>query len=134
MSKYLTDSYDAALRENADLKARLAAAEARMDALEVNSLRELAGMEAAWRNACERGDKAVAENAALREQLARELDGIKALEAVIVSRGERLAEAEALLRDVGGPVAGIGWVVPNSWRTKRDAFLAADSASVEGEK
>lgn len=40
-------------------------------------------------------DALAAENAALREQLARELDGIKALEAVIVSRGVRLAEAEA---------------------------------------
>ena len=29
-----------------------------------------------------------------------------------------------LLREVGGPVAGIPWVVPNEWRARRDAALS----------
>ena len=38
-----------------------------------------------------------------------------------------VAELRGLLEEVGAPVAGIPWVVPNSWARKRDAALGRDA-------
>lgn len=83
------------------------------------------------------GECLLCQRDALRSRLARELDGIKALEAVIVSRGERLAEAEALLREarMGVKNSAVQFGYPYTEYVDRiDAFLAPDSASEEGEK
>ncbi|MFO1394672.1 MAG: hypothetical protein U1F09_12985 [Steroidobacteraceae bacterium] len=59
-------------------------------------------------------------------------NGRHAMRVTIAQIEARLAEAERALAEVGGPVAGIPWVVPGSWQSRHakaiDAARAASSA------
>ena len=85
---------------------------------EIECLRSrLAGMEAAWRNACERGDRAVARLA--------EADAL-----LLMTKWSVLCVAEDAYRAHRLDISDSQYALLN----RIDAFRAADSASWEGEK